>query len=361
MAPVKVRRDDPERPWAEEGVYEVDPGVYRIPLPMPNDGLRAVNVYAIEVGDELVLIDGGVAVMESRDTFERAVAALDRPLPAIREFLVTHLHRDHYSQALALREEFGHRVRIGAGERPSIELMAEVRADPAIYPLRAQEGLLHRHGAGELARSIREALSGGDRTGSIETHRPVEFPENVFPDAWLSEHEVAVGERALHAVHTPGHTRGHLVFADRDAGVLFAGDHILPTITPSIGFEPALADLPLGDYLRSLDRVRRMPDARLFPAHGFVMPSVHRRIDELLEHHEQRLDASAEAVGRGAGTAQEVAAALRWTPRLRRFDEMDLLNRMLAVLETAAHLDLLVTQGRLTSRVDDGIVVFGLR
>lgn len=357
---MRVRPDDPDRPWAEEGVYEVDRGVYRVPLPMPNDGLRAVNVYAIEDDEGLTLVDGGVAVAESRQAIERAMAALDRPMTAIGGFLVTHLHRDHYSQALALREEFGHRVSIGIGERASIEIMAEVRADPSIYPLRAQEALLHRYGAHELAATIRRALyDDGSRPGSIETHRPIEFPENVFPDVWLGEHDVTVGERALLPVHTPGHTQGHMVFADRENGVLFAGDHILPTITPSIGFEPAPGALPLGDYLRSLDRVRRMPDARLFPAHGFVRASVHERIDELLLHHERRLDASAHAVERGASTAQGVASVLRWTSKLRRFDEMDLLNQMLAVLETGAHLDLLVTQGRLAARIVEGVIVFG--
>ena len=54
-----------------------------------------------------------------------------------------------------------------------------------------------------------------------------------YPDTWL-ENDVAltVGDRTIDAVHTPGHTQGHYVFADRPAGLLFAGDHVLPTITP---------------------------------------------------------------------------------------------------------------------------------
>ena len=51
--------------WDAPGVYPVMDGVYRIPLPLPNDGLRAVNVYAIADGDGLVLIDGGWALAES--------------------------------------------------------------------------------------------------------------------------------------------------------------------------------------------------------------------------------------------------------------------------------------------------------
>ena len=37
-------------------------GVHRIPLPLPNDGLRAVNVYAIADGDGLTLVDSGWAL-----------------------------------------------------------------------------------------------------------------------------------------------------------------------------------------------------------------------------------------------------------------------------------------------------------
>ena len=34
--------------WTEAGAFPVAPGVHRIPLPLPMDGLRAVNVYVIE-------------------------------------------------------------------------------------------------------------------------------------------------------------------------------------------------------------------------------------------------------------------------------------------------------------------------
>ena len=47
--------------WIEEGAHLVAPGVHRIPLPLPSDGLRAVNVYAIEGSNGLVLIDSGWA------------------------------------------------------------------------------------------------------------------------------------------------------------------------------------------------------------------------------------------------------------------------------------------------------------
>jgi tellurite resistance protein len=96
----------------------------------------------------------------------------------------------------------------------------------------------------------------------------------------------------------------------------------------------------------------------LLPAHGPVSPSVHARVDELLAHHAARLDAVAAAVRSGAVTAAETARLLTWTRRERALDELDPFNQMLAVLETAAHLDLLVTQSRLRATVDGDVTKY---
>jgi hypothetical protein len=50
-----------------------------------------------------------------------------------------------------------------------------------------------------------------------------------------------------------------------------------------------------------------------------------------------------------------VAQQLRWTRREHRLDEMDLFNRMLAVMETSAHLDVLVERGALRVAETDGV------
>jgi hypothetical protein len=75
---------------------------------------------------------------------------------------------------------------------------------------------------------------------------------------------------------------------------------------------------------------------------------VHARVDELLQHHAQRLDTTLRAVAGGA-TAYRTAARLTWTRRGRAFTDLDPFNQMLAVTETATHLDLLVAQGRLAA------------
>jgi glyoxylase-like metal-dependent hydrolase (beta-lactamase superfamily II) len=207
---------------------------------------------------------------------------------------------------------------------------------------------LRRAGAHELLRVL-EALP-RERLDSADW---------ALPDEWIDDGAVVpVGTRSLRAVATPGHTRGHVVFADEPADLLFAGDHVLPRITPSIGLEPEPAASPLRAFLASLELVRRRPDARLLPAHGPVGMRVHERVDELLAHHGARLDATLAAVREGRSTAAEVAGALSWTRRDRRLDELDPFDAVLAVLETAAHLDVLVERGAVGAVERDGICCY---
>jgi len=161
-------------------------------------------------------------------------------------------------------------------------------------------------------------------------------------------------------VATPGHTQGHTVFADLAHNLLFAGDHVLPRITPSVGFEAVMGELPLGDYLRSLRLMLDLPDMRLLPAHGPVTDTTHARVHALLAHHEDRLNACLDQVQAGSHTAYEVALALPWTRHARRFSELDPFNQMLAVLEIGVHLDLLVAQGRLARTAAGELMTYAL-
>ncbi|MEJ2853461.1 MULTISPECIES: MBL fold metallo-hydrolase [unclassified Saccharothrix] len=328
--------------WTEPGVFEVAPGVHRIPLPLPNDGLHTVNVYAIEDGDGLVLVDAGWALEDGERALEAALGALGRDFTDIRRFLVTHLHRDHYTLAVALRRRFGTRVALGLGEQPSLRRIIGRTRD-------GQLANLLSWGGGELAARWRKA---------VEAIGEAELRDYEEPDEWLSETDLGLEKRVLRVLPTPGHTRGHVVFVDVESSLLFAGDHVLPHITPSIGFEPARPELPLGDYLDSLRLVRSYPDLRLLPAHGPVTGSSHARVDELLAHHEQRLAATLDAVRSGTGTAFETARKLGWTRRDRRFDDLDLFNRVLATGETAAHLDVLVRRGLASVETVDGVHVY---
>jgi len=268
----------------------------------------------------------------SKETLARSLAAIGAGFGDIRRFLITHIHRDHYTQAIALRQTFGMKVALGADEKHSLDRL--LGNDP--YSVSAQAERLLRAGAQPLMEQLARA---GMRPPSGDQG----YAE---PDEWIFSGQIFdLGGRSLEAIATPGHTRGHVVFADHAGGLLFAGDHVLPHITPSISLEAAPRELPLRDYLDSLLLVRRLPDRMLLPAHGPVTPSVHARIDELLDHHDARLASMLGVLADGPFTAYQVALLVRWTSRGKRLGELDLVNQTLAVGETLSHLDLLVARG----------------
>lgn len=328
--------------WSKEGAWRVAEGIHRIPLPLPMDGLKAVNVYVIETDDGLTLIDGGWAIEVARDLLERCLRDVGYGFGDISRFLVTHSHRDHYTLARVLGDEYGAHVALGLGEKPGLDLLNDHG-----LPRNPFRDVLRSAGAAEIA----EAWDAAPR----ETPDPAWWG---YPDSWLEgDHRISVGTRTLEAVHTPGHTPGHFVFADLADGLLFAGDHVLPTITPSIGFTVPPVANPLGDFMASLTRVRGLPDLTVLPAHGPVSPSSHARVDQLLEHHEERLAASLAAVAPGPRTAHEVAQELPWTRHDHPYAALDLFAQGMATMETKAHLELLLARGQV-SRADgpDGLL-----
>ena len=331
--------------WTEPGAWPVADGVHRIPLPLPMDGLKAVNVYAIETEHGLTLVDGGWAIEEGRTLLEKSLRDRGFALSDITRFLVTHVHRDHYTLASVIGREYGAHVSLGLGDKPTLDLMhnaGDVDEDPTV-------GVLRSAGALDIAQEWLKFSDG---------KRP-DLSMWGYPDTWLEvDHPVEIGTRTLDAVHTPGHTQGHFVFADRPSGLLFAGDHVLPTITPSIGFEPVPVAQPLGDFLGSLTKVRGLPDLRLLPAHGPVAPSSHERIDQLLTHHEVRLERCLDAIRTRPGTGYDVAGQLPWTRHEHSLADLDVFNAALASMETKAHLELLVARGLARREDTDAGVVF---
>jgi hypothetical protein len=90
-----------------------------------------------------------------------------------------------------------------------------------------------------------------------------------------------------------------------------------------------------------------------------VFADLRGRVAELLAHRDARLAACGEILGTiGPATARAVAERVPWTRHARRYVELDVLNRMLAVTETLAHLELLVARGSL-ERLGGPVVRFG--
>ncbi|WP_268748128.1 MBL fold metallo-hydrolase [Rhodococcus opacus] len=262
-----------------------------------------------------------------------ALRQLGHRLDDITVCLATHHHGDHYSQAFAWRTTVGCALFAGREERHSIDsFLTDVGRFPNHPPL------LTRCGATRLAERI--ARNGEAREGADIAHGR--------PDGWPDHGDVIpLRDGALEVIATPGHTRGHVVFQHTDTRILFSGDHILPRITPSIGFEWAPEPYPLRSYLRSLELVRGLPAPHCCLLTAPVTASTRDRVDEILHHHRERLDEVCEHIAAGATAAYHVAKSMRRTHRRRQLDELPPEHRLSAVMEITAHLDVLPLHGRL--------------
>src|SRR5260370_419426 len=112
--------------WIEPGVEDLGGGVYRIPLPLPIDGLKAVNVYAITDDDGVDLIDAGIALVPAREGVTAGLRQIGYELGDVRNFFVTHIHIDHYSLAVELRREFRSVISLGEDERANLIAIREL-------------------------------------------------------------------------------------------------------------------------------------------------------------------------------------------------------------------------------------------
>lgn len=86
----------------------------------------------------------------------------------------------------------------------------------------------------------------------------------------------------LTAVHTPGHTKDHMVFVLAEEDAMFTGDNIL-------GHGTAVFE-NLSAYLQSLDKMRGLFSGKAYPGHGPVLEDGPGKIAEYVEHRQLRIE-----------------------------------------------------------------------
>ena len=161
---------------------------------------------------------------------------------------------------------------------------------------------------------------------------------------------VTIGGRAWHAFTVMGHAPEHACLFSPEANVLISGDQVLPKITTNVSVWP---DQPHGNplklYLDSLGRFRPLPESTLvLPSHGLPFRGLHRRLDYLQHHHDERLSETIDALAEPR-TAHDLVPVL-----FRR--QLDAHQLGFAIGETVAHLHFLEAQGHASLVVgEDGI------
>ncbi len=105
------------------------------------------------------------------------------------------------------------------------------------------------------------------------------------PDVEIEDGAVFEGPGwTIEAVFTPGHTSHHMAYALKEENALFPGDHIMGWSTTVI----SPPDGDMGDYLKSLEKVRDRNFDTLWPTHGPPVRDVRPFVEAYIDHRRGR-------------------------------------------------------------------------
>jgi glyoxylase-like metal-dependent hydrolase (beta-lactamase superfamily II) len=301
---------------------EVVPGLWRVRLPFHLE-LNHVNVHLVQLAAGWMLVDCGVATRESQLVLDTALSHAGIGWPEIKTVLITHCHPDHVGNLISALERSGACLLMHAKES---ELLAHI--SQSVEQSAPFDSLLPDWGTPpELVQAIQAEMAGSWRQFHWRQ-----------PDVLLQGGEIldsALGK--IEVIHTPGHARGHLCLYFRGPRILISGDHLLPDITPNIGWMPG-AD-PLADYLTSLTATGALDVDLALPSHGDPFHDPRRRAVETEAHHDNRCRELLRALNGGPRTPYELTLCL-WGNRLSPF------QHRFGLYEVMAHLEYLERRGR---------------
>jgi hydroxyacylglutathione hydrolase len=156
------------------------------------------HIYLVDGGDELALIDCGMAAGNSLRRILDNIRADGLDPEKISQIIVTHYHMDHAGGAAQFREELG------------ADVVAPADAAPALRT------------GDEHATSLDKAKAAGFYAADYR-FEPVDVAREV-----REGDRIAVGALALEVFETPGHCDGHVSYLLRgqERSYLFAGDAV---------------------------------------------------------------------------------------------------------------------------------------
>lgn len=255
-------------------------------LDMPGRGAMSFVYSTIHLGkDGVTVIDPGWP--SRKDIEAETFAPLDaflrergRKIEDITTVIATHAHPDHIGTTGPLAEYTGAKLVLGVEEKKVIDIARSgedsanasphYRVDPR--ELGAPEGVLE-----PMLEEVRQVRD--------HWYLPKQEPDVLIADGEnLTDHGLP-DDFPLEAVHTPGHTDGHLSFVDREQGIFIAADHIMPVIFPGLGLSIGmLGGNPISEYMESLHQIREFDDCTIIPGHGYCFTDLRPRRYETAEH-----------------------------------------------------------------------------
>jgi glyoxylase-like metal-dependent hydrolase (beta-lactamase superfamily II) len=316
---------------------EVADGVRWLRMPLPF-ALDHINLWLVDDGDGWTIVDCGLNSDTTKSLWPQVLAhAGGRPVTRV---FTTHFHPDHMGLAGWLCAEHGVEMWTTRTEW----MMARSLFLDAEDANRREMAEFYR------ANGVPEAwYENSIATGNTYRRALVEPPARFRRVA--DRQRVEIGGRSWEVRVGEGHAPEHAALHCAEIGTLISGDHILPRISPHIGLwasEPGAN--PLNDYVESIETFRDLPaDTLVLPSHVTPFTGLHDRIQDIQDHHRDRLDKLRQAIADTPITAYEAIPHMFG----RQFEDFHL---GLAMGECLAHLAFLEKAGAIVGeRGDDGV------
>jgi glyoxylase-like metal-dependent hydrolase (beta-lactamase superfamily II) len=311
-------------------ILRVAPGIHWLRMPLPFR-LDHINLWLIEDGEGFCIVDTGINMSKTRELWETLFKRHFGARPVTR-VIVTHMHPDHVGTAGWLCQKWNAPLYMSLGEYHSVQNTIQGFGDAESVSRRS---FYLANGIPEAKVGMFESHRGGYR--QVVSAMPPEFVR-------LREgHDVMVGGRAWRPIMGYGHSPEHVALYCAELKVLIAGDQVLPKITTNVSVWPIE---PLADSLTwFIESTKKMyalaPDTLVLPSHGLPFRGLHARADQLIAHHDERLDALRAACAAPAGLT-----GVESVPALFPGRELDEHQFVFALGETLAHLHCLETRGQ---------------
>ena len=331
---------------APGGTLTVAEGVRWIRMPLPF-ALDHINLWLLR--DEIdgragwTVVDCCITRDESRAMWETVFANELDGLPILR-VIVTHMHPDHIGLAWWLCERWSCPLWVSATDY----LMARI----------GSYGTTGFGGAPAAAYFASHGLVDEESLAKIRARNNY-YPSLVpsVPASYarlIDGTELTIGGRRWRCISGYGHAPEHMALWCDEAKLLISGDMVLPRISTNVSvyeMEPEANALAL--FLASIDRFRALPaDSLVLPSHGKPFTGMHRRIEQLHEHHAERLADLLAACARAPQSAHDILPLLFRRP-------LDLHQTTFAMGEAVAHLHWLWHGGKVArARGGDGVYRF---
>lgn len=306
------------------------PEIWQIPVELPQSPLKNLNSYVIRTPEKNLVIDTGFNRAECREALWEGIRELRLDMNKTALF-ITHGHTDH----MGLAQDFvdcGCTVYMSQTDHAYFGMVLDGSGRTLMDDLYRMEGFPEDE-------VVRQAEGNQNRRY---------IPEKLFPVTTIRNGDrIMLGDVEAVCIHTPGHSPGHMLLYLPESEVLFSGDHVLFDITPNIGIWIGTPN-SLGDYLGSLRKTKDLSVKVTLPAHrGTFKKNLYERIDELLAHHEERLNEIQAAIAKNPGAdAYFIAGHITWSGRGLVWNEFPTHQKWFAMGETLAHLYYLAGVGR---------------